>query len=100
MVLKSLNMITSISLVLTIVVTVLSFIGIVITGFYPGMMVLLLITLIPIGSKYYIHKIHVKQNDLQSNYFTTIIIANLLSILAVLWMTFVIMIDRVFSKIL
>ena len=87
-------------MVLILTVAALSIIGVAITGFYPGIIVLLLLTLIPIASKFYTQKISKKPNDFQRNYYTTLTIINLLSILVVLWMTFVILVDRVFSKIL
>ena len=92
---KSFKVITSISMVLTLTVAILSIIGVAITGLYPGIIVLLLVSLIPIASKFYAKKIIRKSNDFQKNHFTTLIIINLLSILVVLWMTFVIVHDRV-----
>jgi len=80
---------------LALTVAVLSIIGVAITGFYPGIIVLLLLALIPIASKFYAKKITRRSNDFQRNYYTTITIINLLPILVVLWMTFVIVHDRV-----
>ncbi len=97
---KTFSVVTSISRVLTLTVAALSIIGVTITGLYPGIFVLFLVALIPIASKFYAKKIISKSNDFQRNYFTTLTIINLLSILVVLWMTFVILVDRVFSKIL
>ena len=96
---KTFSVVTSISMVLALTVAVLSIIGIAITGLYPGIVVLLLLALIPIASKIYAKKIISKSNDFQRNYYTTLTIINLLSILVVLWMTFVIVIDRVFPNI-
>jgi hypothetical protein len=95
---KTFSIVTTISMVL-ISVAALSIIGVAITGFYPGIVVLLLVALIPITSRVYAKKIISKSNDFQRNYYTTLTIINLLSILVVLWMTFVILVDRVFSKI-
>ncbi|MEO6406953.1 MAG: hypothetical protein ABIY51_03390 [Ferruginibacter sp.] len=92
---KTFSLVTSISMVLTLTVAVLSIICVVITGFYPGIIVLLLVALIPIASKFYAKKIISKSNDFQRNYYTKLTIINLLSILIVLWMTFVILHDRV-----
>ena len=92
---KTFGIVTSISMVLALSVAVLSIIGIAITGLYPGIIVLLLVALIPIASKFYAKKIINKSNDFQRNYYTTLTIINLLSILVVLWMTFVIVHDRV-----
>jgi len=82
-------------MVLTLTVSVLSIIGVGITGFYPGIIVLLLVALIPIASRVYAKKIISKSDNFQKNYYTTLTIINLLSILVVLWMTFVIVHDRV-----
>jgi len=87
-------------MVLILTVAALSIIGVVITGLYPGMIVLCLVALIPIASKFYVKKISSKPNDFQRNYYITLTIINLLAILVVLWMTFVILVDRVLSKIL
>lgn len=92
---KTFSVVTSISMVLTLTVAVLSIIGITVTGLYPGIIVLCLIALIPIASKLYVKKAIGKPNDFQWNYYTTLTIINLLSILIVLWMTFVIVHDRV-----
>ena len=97
---KTFSVVTSISMVLILTAAALSIIGVAITGLYPGIIVLFLVALIPIASKFYAKKISSKSNDFQKNYFKTFTIINLLSILVVLWMTFVILVDRVFSKIL
>lgn len=87
-------------MVLLLTIAALSIIGVPITGYYPGIIVLFLVTIIPIASRFYGKKISNKSNDFQRNYYTILTIINLLSILVVLWMTFVILVDRVFSKIL
>jgi uncharacterized membrane protein len=87
-------------MVWVITVAALSIMGVAITGFYPGMIVLLLLALIPVASKFYARKISGKSNYFRRNYYTTLTIINLLTILVVLWMTFVILVDRVFGKIL
>jgi len=92
---KTFSVVTSTSMVLALTVAVLSIIGVAITGFYPGIIVLSLVALVPIASKFYAKKIISKSNNFQRNYFTTLTIVNLLSILVVLWMTFVIVHDRV-----
>ena len=92
---KTFSVVTSISMILTLTVAVLSIIGITITGLYPGIIVLLLVALIPITSKFYAKKIISKPNGFRRNYYTTLTIINLLLILIVLWMTFVIVHDRV-----
>lgn len=97
---KTFSVVTAISMVLCLTVAALSIIGIAITGLYPGIIVLSLVALIPISSRFYAKKISSKSNDFQKRYFTILTIINLLSILVVLWMTFVILVDRVLSKVL
>src|SRR3954471_11928733 len=63
--------------------------------FLSGIVVLLLVAIIPIASRVYSKKIISKSNGLRRNYYTTLTIINLLLILAVVWMTFVIVHDRV-----
>jgi uncharacterized membrane protein len=92
---KTFSVVTSMSMVLTLTVAILSIIGVAITGFYPGIIVLLVVALIPIVSKYYAKKIISKPNNFQRNYYLTLTIINILLILVVLWMTFVIVHDRV-----
>jgi len=87
-------------MILTLTVAAASLVGVVITGFYPGIIVLLLLTLTPITSNFYAKKINGKSNVYRRNYYFTLTIINLLSILVVLWMAFVILVDRVFGKIL
>jgi len=94
---KTFRVVTSISMVLALTVAVLSIIGIAITGLYPGIIVLLLLALIPIGSKLYAKKMISKPNDFKINYYTTVTFINLVLILVVLWMTFVIVHDRVLN---
>jgi len=92
---KTFSVVTSIGMALTLTAAILSIIGIAITGFYPGIIVLCLVALIPIATKFYAKKMIGKSNAFQSYYYTTLTIINLLSILIVLWMTFVIVHDRV-----
>lgn len=54
---KTFSVVTSISMVLTVTVAALSIIGIVITGLYPGIIVLFFVALISIASKFYAKKI-------------------------------------------
>lgn len=97
---KAFKVVTSISMALILTVAAFSIIGIAITGLYPGIIVLCLVALIPIASKFYAKTIISKSHDFQRNFYATLTIINLLSILVVVWMTFVILVDRVFSKIL
>src|SRR3954452_24520483 len=92
---KTFKVVSSISMVVTLLAAVLSIIGVAITGFYFGIAVLLLVAPIPIASRFYAKKIITKSRDFKSNYYTTFTIINLLLILVVLWMSFVIVHDRV-----
>jgi len=92
---KSFNVITSISMLLALAAAILSVIGIAFTGFYPGIVVLFGVALIPIASRFYAKKVSDKSSNFQKSYFTTLTIVNLLTILVVLWMTLVIVHDRV-----
>jgi len=82
-------------MILNLIALILGCIGIVATGFYPGIIVLLLLALIPIASKIYAKIIISKSVSFRKNIYTTLIVINLLSIPIALWMTFVIMIDRI-----
>jgi hypothetical protein len=97
---KIFRIVTLISTILTRTVAFASVIGVAITGFYPGIIVLLLLTLIPVASNFYAKRIISKSNVFQRTYYKTLTIINLLTILVVLWMTFVILVDRVFGNIL
>ncbi|MBS0031394.1 hypothetical protein ACTJJ0_23250 [Chitinophaga sp. 22321] len=92
---KTFSVVTSIAMVLTLLVAVLSILGIAVTGLYPGFFVLLFVALIPIASRFYAKRIGSRSNDFRKRYYTTFTFINLLSILVVLWMTFVIVHDRV-----
>jgi uncharacterized membrane protein len=97
---KTFSVVTAVSMGLTLTVAAMSIIGITITGLYPGIIVLFLLALIPIASKFYAKKLVSQSSDFKRNYFTSLTVINLLLILVVVWMTFVILVDRVFSKIL
>ena len=97
---KTFSIVTNFSMSLIFAVAALSIIGIVITGPYPGIIVLFIVALVPIASKLYAKRIIGKPNDKRRNYFRTLTIINLVSILVVLWMSFVILVDRVFPVIL
>ena len=97
---KTFNVVTLIAMALTITVAVLSIVGTAITGFYPGIVVLFIVALIPICSRAYIKNQISQSSDFERPKYTPFTIINLLSILVVMWMTFVILVDRVFSKVL
>lgn len=86
---KAFNTITSLSLFFSLTIATLSIIGITITGLYPAIAVFLFIALIPIASKLY-----AKNKPGQQRY-PLLTALNVLVILVVLWMTFVIVHDRV-----
>jgi len=92
---KTFGVVTSISMAVTLTVALLSIISAANTGFYPGIVVLLIIALVPTASKFYAKKIVTKPNDFRRKYYTKLTIINLLTILVVLWMTFVIVHDRI-----
>lgn len=92
---KTFRVVTFIAMVLTLTVATGSIIGIAVTGLYPGIIILLLVALIPMASRFYAKKIITKSTDFQRNYFAILTMVNLLSILVVLLMTFVIVHDRV-----
>ena len=95
------NVVIAIAMGLTLTVAALSLIGITITGLYPGIFVLCLLPLVPIASRYSAKKRSPKADSPQQrNYLNTLTVINLLAILVVVWMTFVIMVERVFSKVL
>ena len=97
---KTFSVVTSISMVFTMIAVVLGIIALALTGLYPGFAVLLLIAMIPIASKAYAKRMIGMTNDVQGGYFTPLAILNVLAILVVIWMSFVILIERVFSQIL
>ena len=92
---KTFSVVTSISMAVAIAVAALSIIGIAITGLYPGLIVLLLLAMIPIASKIYAKINYGREIDSHRNFYTTLIILNLFIIFVVLWMTFVIVHDRI-----
>ena len=92
---KTFSIVSSVSMIVSLIVSILSIIGIAITGFYPGIIVLVLLAFISITSKFYAVKISNKLNNFQRNYYTAFTIINFLIILVVLWMSFVIVHDRV-----
>jgi hypothetical protein len=95
---KIFRVIAFVAMILTLTVTSLSVIGMSITGFYLGIIVFLLMSLISTASYFYAKQVVSKSNLFQRNYYRVFTVINLLSILVVLWMTFVILIDRVFPK--
>ncbi len=97
---KAFRIVTLLSMIITLTVAVASLMGLAITGFYPGMVVLVFLTLIPVVSVFYAKKISGKSNDFQRSFYKTATFINLLTIGVVVWMTFVILVDRVFGSLL
>lgn len=97
---KTFKVVTLLSMILTLAAAVASVTGIAITGFYPGIIVLLIVILVPLVSNFYAKKMIGKSISFQRNYYLIFTIINLLTILVVLWMTFVILVDRVFGNVL
>lgn len=83
---KLFTTVTSLSMAATFIALLLALVGAAMTGFYPGLPIILFLTLIPIASRRY-------ANKAGSTAFLTVL--NILVILVVLWMTFVIVHDRV-----
>ncbi len=87
---KTFKIFVALSMGITLTAAILSLIGGAITGFYPAMIVLWMIALVPIGSELYSKKMNTGSGN-----FTALAVINLLCILVVLWMSFVITIDRI-----
>jgi uncharacterized membrane protein len=81
---KTFRIVTLLLVILSVTVASASVIGLPITGFYPGIIILLLLTIIPIASHFYAKKIISKSNVFQRNYYITLTIINLLTMLVVL----------------
>ncbi len=92
---KTFSVVTTIVLVLTVLVTTLSVIGITITGVYPGIFVFIVLALIATGSNFFSKRLSNTASVFKRRYLTSLTLINLLVILVVLWMTFVIVHDRV-----
>lgn len=65
---KTFRVVTSLSIILTLMAAALSVIGVAVTGLYPGMIVLFVMAMIPIASKFYTKKIVSKSIDFQRMY--------------------------------
>jgi hypothetical protein len=86
---KTFTIVTTISMWLSLTVAILGVIGILLTGIYPGIFVLMALAIIPIVSRLYGGKL------ISRSYRSIFTVINLLVILVVLWMTFVIVHDRI-----
>lgn len=94
------SIVTKISIVFTLTIAALSIIGISITGLYPALIVILLAALIPVASRLYSAKITDKPIGFRKRYYRTFTFINILIIFLFIYMTFVILVDRVFPVIL
>lgn len=92
---KAFNTITFIAMLLTIVTAIAGLVGIPFTGFFPAIAVLLLLTCIPVASRFYSKKIAAKSIGFQKRYYSTLTAINLLCIVVIFWMAFVIIHDRI-----
>ncbi len=92
---KSFNVVTTISMVLTLLAAALSVASLIIYGFYPALFALWLLPLIPIASRRYAKKINSRSKDATKHSFVALTLLNVLIILVELWMAFVIVHDRV-----
>lgn len=93
---RAFNLVSIVSLVLTLTAATLSLMGIFITGYYTGIVVLCALVLIPLTSRFYAKKSAHRSPAFQRNYLTLLTLINGLTILVVIWMAFVILVDRVF----
>lgn len=92
---KTFSVVTTLSMIVAFTAAALSMVGSTITGFYPGMIVLLFLALIPFALRLYAKQISGRSHTYRKNYYTTCTIINLLLVVVVLWMAFVIVHDRV-----
>ncbi|ATL47386.1 hypothetical protein COR50_09510 [Chitinophaga caeni] len=92
---ETFRIVISIAMIIAIAAAMLSIIGITTTGFYPGIIVLCLLVLIPVAARYYAKNIINRSNSFRKKCYTILAVINLLLILIILWMTFVIVHDRV-----
>lgn len=92
---KTFKVITSIARVFSLLGFALGVVGAVMTGLYPGFLVLIGLAIIPLASRSYVkQKIEVNTGaSMQNHWLLTGL--NFLVILVVIWMSFVILIDRV-----
>lgn len=86
-------------MIFLITAAVVSAMGTVFTGLYPGVPVLAILALIPVLSRLYSKKIDAGSHSFKRNYYLIFTAVNLLVTLVGLWMAFVILVDRVFSRI-
>lgn len=92
---KIFRMITSIARVFSLLAFALGVVGAIMTGLYPGFLVLIGLAIIPLASRSYV-KQKIEMNDRATNDNHWLLTAlNFLVILVVIWMSFVILIDRV-----
>lgn len=94
---KTFGVVTAVSMVLAVTAAVFSSVGIVFTGLYPAVIVFLFLALIPIISRFYARRIMDRSIAFKVNYYASLTVLNLLLILVILWMSFVILHDRVFG---
>ena len=91
---KATRIMNRVAFVATLGAAMLGIIGMALTGFYPGIIVLFLLTLIPMVSRSYM-RANAPGPDGRTRKMTALLLLNLLVILVALWMSFVIVHDRV-----
>ncbi len=96
---KTFKFISGISLGITLLAAVLSVVSFFIYGFYPALVALWLLPLIPIFSRRYVKKVNSRTDGSRKKSFIGLTILNGFIILVELWMAFVIVHDRVLGDI-
>lgn len=92
---KAFNVITSIARVFSLLALALGIVAAVMTGLYPGFLVLIGLAIMPLASRSYVkQKIEMNAEGNKEPHWLLAGL-NFLVILAVIWMSFVILIDRV-----
>lgn len=90
---RTFRLISLVALIVVVAAAVASLAGIYVTGLYPGIFVLCLLTFIPLGSRSFTEN---KSDGSSKGIGLTLLgLLNILVILVVCWMSFVIIHDRV-----
>lgn len=92
---KAFRIISFLAIVLSFSAAIFCLLGLVITGFYPGIPVLLFLLLIPLVTGIYRKRMVYKSRTVRRKVYRTLTLINLLLIPIVLWITFVITIDHI-----
>lgn len=92
---KAFGVVTFIAMILAFVALIIGVFGVIFSGFYPAVIVLLLLVFIPVCSRIYPKKVVSNPSGFQPGIYRALTFLNLIIILTVVWMSFVILIDRV-----